>query len=96
MQPSAEQLAAFNLVRQACWDKPTINFNNLPQGEYPVVELILVNTRFGKTLKVDLGDKFIYLPTRFGEHHTEESVAVLNTLPQTLVYNGRDPSRNNL
>lgn len=96
MEPTSEQLAVFNLLRQACWDKPTVNFNDLPLGEYPVIEFILVQTRYGKTLKVDLGDKFIYLPIRFGVNMTEEKVDILNTLPQTLVYAGRDSTRNNL
>lgn len=89
-------MEAFNFLRDACWNKPTINFNELPLGEYPVHEFMLVQTRFGKTLKADLGDKLIYLPTRFGVNMTDHHVAELNTIPQIMVYTGRDPSRNNL
>lgn len=89
-------MEAFNLLRDACWNKPTVNFNELPVGEYPVTEFLLVQTRFGKTLKVDLGDKLIYLPTRFGVNMTDDRVVALNSLAQIMVYTGRDPSRNNL
>lgn len=89
-------MEAFNILREACWNKPTINFNELPLGEYPVHEFMLVQTRFGQTLKVDLGAKWIYLPTRFGVNMNDARVLELNSLPKIMVYTGRDPSRNNL
>lgn len=89
-------MEVFNLLRSASWDKPTINFNELRQGEHPVHEFFLVNTRYGVTLKADLGDKQIFLPKRFAADMTQQKVMELNTIPQLLVYKGKDYSRNNL
>lgn len=89
-------MEAFNILKSACWTKKVVSFNQLPVGEYPVSEFMLVQTRFGQTLKVDLGDKIVYLPTRFGANMTDETVAALNTVPQILTYSGKDPQRHNL
>lgn len=51
---------------------------------------------YGRTLKVDLGDKFVFLPQRFAVNMAPESVAALNTIPQILTYAGKDSTRNNL
>lgn len=89
-------MEAFNLLKQACWNKRLVNFGELPLGEYNVESFSLVQTRYGPTVKVDLGDKYVFLPPRFSTDMTEEKVASLNTIPQILIWEGKDTSRNNL
>lgn len=89
-------MEAFNMLQAASWGgKETTNFNTLPIGEYPVVSFSLVDGLYGRVLKADLGDKFIFLPQRFAEKHTEETVAALNTLPHIMVLDGFIPGRRN-
>lgn len=91
------KMEAFNLLKQACYGlKRVVAFNELPLGEYPVTEFILTNTRYGETLRVDLGDMYVYLPQRFARGMTAEKVVELNRIPQILRYTGRDPTRHNL
>lgn len=89
-------MEAFNSLKQACWNKKLINFNSLPVGEYPISHFSLEETRYGPSVKLDLGDKYIFLPKRFANEMTAEKIAALNTLPQILIYSGKDASRNNL
>lgn len=89
-------MEAFNLLKEACWNKKLVSFAELQIGEYGVTEFSLVQTRFGATIKVDLGDRYVYLPNRFAKDMTVERIAALNTLSQTLIYSGRDPTRHNL
>lgn len=89
-------MEAFNLLKEACWNKKLVNFSELPIGEHGVSQFSLVQTRFGPTIKADLGDKYIFLPQRFSKDMTEEKIAALNTIPQTLIFKGRDPARANL
>lgn len=89
-------MEAFNLMKQACWNKRLVKFNDLPIGEYAVVSFSWEVTRFGPTIKVDLGDKYVFLPPRFSKDMTAEKVASLNTVPQIMVYNGKDSTGHNL
>lgn len=89
-------MEAFNLLKQACWNKKFIKFSDLPIGEHVVSEFSLVQTRYGPTLRADLADKYVLLPKRFANEMTAERVAALNTVPHILIYKGVDASRNNL
>lgn len=85
------------LKKAAGWSKPLVNFSDLPVGEYPVLEFSLVEkTKYGPAIKVDLGDKVVFLPKRFSKDMTAEKVAALNTVPQILIFQGIDYMRNNL
>lgn len=90
-------MEAFNLLKSNCWgSKPLVNFTNLPKGEYFVTEFSLVSAKHGSTIKVDLGDKYIFLPKRFAENQTPETIAELNSLPQIMIFNGLDANRKNM
>lgn len=86
-------MEAFNLLKQACLNKQFTSFKDLPVGEYVVSEFTLMQTRFGPSIKVDIGDKIVFLPKRFSKGMTEEKVAALNTVPQILVFSGIDHDR---
>lgn len=89
-------MEAFNLLKKACWGSQLVTFNDLPIGEHVISSFSMAETRFGTTLRVDLGDKFVLLPRRFASGMDDEKVAALNTVPHILIYKGKDPSRNNL
>lgn len=89
-------MEAFNQLQRAACAKKLVSFNNLNHGEYPVVAFELVEARFGQTLKADLGEQYVFLPKRFAENMTEEKVRDLNTIPQIMIYEGKDLLRNGL
>lgn len=89
-------MEAFNLLKQACWTKEFIKFSDLAVGEYPITEFALTETRFGPTVRVVIGEKFVYLPKRFSKDMTHEKIATLNTVPQILIFKGIDHSRHNM
>lgn len=84
------------LKKAAAWNKKLVSFTELPVGEYVVSEFSLVQTKFGPKIKADLGDKFVFLPSRFSKDMTAEKVADLNAVPQMLIFSGIDYSRRNL
>lgn len=84
------------LKKAAGYSKPLVSFSQLPVGEYVVSEFSLVQTKFGPKIKADIGDKIVFLPSRFSKGMTEEKVFGLNTVPQMLVFSGIDYDRSNL
>lgn len=84
------------LKRAASYSKPLVSFSQLPVGEYVVSEFSFVQTKFGPKIKADLGDKIVFLPSRFSIDMNEAKVADLNSIPQILVFSGIDYGRNNL
>lgn len=84
------------LKKAATWSKPLVSFSELPVGEYVVLEFSFVQTKFGPKIKADLGERVVFLPSRFCKNMTAEKVATLNTIPQLLVFSGIDFNRNNL
>lgn len=90
-------MEAFVMLKKAAsYNKPLVSFSQLPVGEYVVLEFSMVQTKFGPKIKLDLGDKVVFLPSRFSKDMTDEKLAALNTLPQMLVFSGIDSSRNNM
>lgn len=87
-------MEAFALLKKAAsyTNKILVNFSQLPIGEYAVSEFSLVQTRFGLQLKVELSDKYVFLPKRFAKDMTEERVASLNTLSHIMIFYGMDES----
>lgn len=88
-------MEAFAMLKKAAgYSKPLMTFSELPKGEYVVTEFSLVQTKFGAKIRADLGDKIVFLPSRFSKDMTEEKVVSLNTVPQILVFEGMDLTRN--
>lgn len=83
-------MASFNLLKSQCCDKPYCSFNNLDLGEYLIKEFALVNTKYGERLRLDLGDKEVFMPERFSKNLTPEGLAELNASKAMLIYKGKD------
>lgn len=90
-------MEAFAILKKAAsYSKPLMSFSQLSVGEYIVSEFSLVQTKFGPKIKCDLGDKVVFLPSRFVKDMDEEKVLALNSVPQILVFSGIDYERSNL
>lgn len=86
---------AFNLLKSASINKPYCSFSELPVGEYIIAEFALVDTKFGERLRVDLGEKYVYLPMRYAVKMTNDLVAELNETPMVMIYMGKNPKKHN-
>lgn len=86
-------MEAFNLLKKACEHKVLVRLNDLPRGEYLVEKFFLVQTRFGSKLKLDIGDKYVYLPSSAAVGQTEVTIAALNSVPQIFVWGGYGESQ---
>ena len=88
-------MSAFSLLKNLCMNKPCCAFKDLPQGEYLIYDFALVRTKFGVQLRLDLGDKVVFLPERFSKHLKPEDIPELNKPQKILCYNGMDASKKN-
>ena len=88
-------MSAFQLLKNASNPKPIANFDNLPVGDYFISNFALVETKFGLRLRLDLGDKILFLPERFAIGFTAEKVSELNEGHYLLLYKGKECSQNN-
>lgn len=86
---------AFSMLKSVCCTKQFVSFENLPVGDYFVEEFALVNTKFGTRIRVDIGDKVVFLPERFSKNMTSEKVNELNNSPKLMCYKGKDASKHN-
>lgn len=88
-------MSSFELLKTLCCNKPYSSFKDLPIGDYFVHKFDLVDTKYGKRLRADLGDKVVFLPARFAANITIEAVAELNRTRTILTFMGKDPAQNN-
>lgn len=88
-------MSSFELLKTLCCNKPYCSFEDLQIGDYFVHKFDFVDTKYGKRLRADLGDKIVFLPKRFSTNITIEAVAELNQTRTIRSYMGKDPARNN-
>lgn len=86
---------AFELLRNACITKQYTSFTKLPFGNYLVEEFSFVQTQYGDRIRVDLGDKYVFLPERFSARLKPEHIPELNENQRVMVYNGRSQGNKN-
>lgn len=87
---------AFQILKKSCCSKPYTNFTKLPVGDYLVSDFIIVDTKFGKKLRVDIGDKLILLPERFTCGLTPAHIEELNNTTMWMCYRGKDADNHNM
>lgn len=87
-------MSAFNLFKNACTSKPYVSFDDLPVGDYFIKSFSLANTKFGKAIRLDIGEKVVFLPQRFlkqlGEDGIDEKLAEMNQGQYWMIYKGKD------
>lgn len=89
---------AFITLKAACSQTftPCKNFDQVPVGDYNVVQFQLLDTKYGKKIKVVFENFHVFLPNRFAKAiDTEEKVIGLNSLPYIMKYRGKDVKRQN-
>lgn len=52
---------------------------------YPISSFKALDTRFGRNILVDLGDKTVFLPKRYAEKITDDAIKSLNSAKVFLV-----------
>ena len=81
-------MEAFKLWTSHSKHQGLVKLSTLPFGEYPVKQFYWVETPYGNKIKIDLGDRYVYLPPSISKNHTAETVASLNTISQIFVWEG--------
>lgn len=81
-------MEAFLALKNSVVRKTQVKLADLPFGEYPISEFFWVVTCYGPRIKLDLGDKQVFLPPSAVRNQTPGSVALLNTVRQIFVWNG--------
>lgn len=80
--------SALEIFRNAARVKSYCRFDDLPVGDYLVCNFALKPTKYGMRIRVDLGDKFVYLPERFLV--PESVINDLNKTQHWLCYRGKE------
>lgn len=83
-----------NALKGNCAKKPFMGFNELAVGEYEVKHFKRVETQYGERIRVDLIDKFMYLPERF-IFMSNDDIKELNKTPKIMIYGGKDDTNHN-
>lgn len=58
----------------SCELRPYKSFSTLERGEYPVKNFSISDTKYGKRIKVELKECYVYLPPRFSVDLLNEDV----------------------
>lgn len=89
-------MAALDILKSQCTSKPYTSFDNLPLGDYLISSFKLINLKnFGIRLRLDLGDKVVFLPERFSRNFTEQHCAEMNCGQYIFKYLGKDVNNHN-
>lgn len=87
-------MSAFSLFKSACTSKPYVSFDDLAVGDYFIKSFALANTKFGKTIRLDIGEKIVFLPQRFlkqlSEDKIEEKLDEMNKGQYWMIYKGKN------
>lgn len=67
------------------------SFKDINIGEYNINRFAVVDCQFGKRIRIDLDEFFMYLPERFVKFLTDADIDQLNeAVPKVMVYSGKD------
>lgn len=88
---SAEEAIALSALQSACSKKKYQSFKDLEHGEYIVNHFTIIDTSHGRRVRIDLDDKYMFLPERFVKT-IEPHIDVINKTPKVMVYSGKDSS----
>lgn len=96
-QPSQSlKMSALKFLKDAATAQPICNFDDLPIGDYLITSFARVETMFGFRLRVDIGDKAVFMPARFcTPTMTDEKVEELNSGQYLLRYKGKNKKQKN-
>lgn len=89
-------MSALSILKAVCVNKPFVSFEGLAEGDYFISSFELVQTKFGKKVGVDIGNKMLLLPERFTKVFTEDNIEELNRGEHIMIYKGKDPTTKKL
>lgn len=74
----------------SCEYRPYKSFTTLERGEYPVTSFSISDTKYGKRIRVDLRECYVFLPQRFSiDLFNEEVIKDLNSQDIIMIYRGK-------
>lgn len=68
-----------------------MSFDALPIGEHRVSNFFKTDSKYGQRVRVNVGEKYVYLPERFS-CLTSNDLKQLNKTPTIMIYGGKDRS----
>lgn len=86
---------AIEKLKKACAFKPFISLTNLPAGNYTIQQFQRLDTFNGPRVRAVLEEYIVYLPDRFVELITHETVKELGEQTVILKNFGPDPEDGN-
>lgn len=74
-----------------------ISFDDLAVGEYKVNKFSFVESTYGRRIRVELDDGYMFLPRRYMDLVTNKDMQHLNkTAPKIMKYDGKDVEQKNM
>lgn len=69
--------------------KKYLSFNTLQPGEYMVKNFSVVDTQYGRRVRIELDDEYMFSPERFADALPQVFIDDLNQSPKTWFIWGR-------
>lgn len=82
--------SGISILQSNSLNKPFKSFKDLAVGEYKVERFDLIKTTFGKRVRIKIEDSYMFLPERYTEEMSEETIDELNGASVTMIYSGKD------
>lgn len=84
-------MSAMEKLRAACQKKTFKSFKSMEVGQYFIDRFSLVETVYGKRVRVDMEESYMFLPERIFKLVTEADIDELNSAtPKIMIFSGRD------
>lgn len=82
--------SAMSALKMACTKKSYQSFKDIVPGEYIVEKFSFVESSHGKRIRIDIEEKYMFLPERFAKMLTVDDINELNGSPKIMVYGGKE------
>lgn len=86
-------MSAIDKLNAGCASVPYISFKELTPGDYMVNYFSMVETKFGKRVRVDIDNGYLLLPARCMRRVDKAALNDLNKKPKRMTYSGKDPEQ---
>lgn len=90
MSDEKSKASAMSALKMACAKKSYQSFKDIVPGEYIVEKFSIVESSHGKRIRVDIDDKYMFLPERFANMLSVDDINELNESPKIMVYGGKE------
>lgn len=83
-------MSGVDKLNASCVVFPYISFNDLAPGDYIVNHFAVVETKFGKRIRVEIDNGYLLLPGRCIRRVDKATINELNKTPKHMTYSGKD------